>query len=77
MEPVVAALHELIAIARGQRNDGWVGMQAVAEHLDMDYNHVAKKVVTHPKFPLPARINGTGHPRWKLSEIDAWMRSQI
>lgn len=76
MEPVLAALHELVAIARGQRTDGWVGLKSVAAHLDMSYDYVEKKIVTQPTFPLPARVNGTGHPRWRLSEVDRWMQTQ-
>jgi predicted DNA-binding transcriptional regulator AlpA len=50
--------------------------EAVAEYMDMSYAHVTKRVITQPDFPKPARLNGTGYPRWLRSEVAAWMRSQ-
>lgn len=75
-EAVLSALHELIAVTRGQRNDAWLRLEGIADHIDMSSDHVAKRIVTHPTFPKPARANGTGHARWLRSEVDAWMRSQ-
>lgn len=76
MEQLLSAMHELIAATRGQRNDGWLRVAGIAQHLDMSVDHVEKRVITQPTFPRPARIGGTGHARWQRSEIDAWMRSQ-
>lgn len=53
----------------------WLSLTSVATHIDVSYDHAKKRVVTHPTFPQPARPNG-GHPRWRRSEVDAWMQSQ-
>ena len=29
------------------------------------------------KFPQPIRPHGTGHPRWLLSEVQAWIQEQV
>lgn len=57
-------------------SDVWLGIAKLALHLDYEQDHVAKRIVTDPTFPTPARIKGIGHPRWRQSEVDAWMEGQ-
>lgn len=75
-EAVLAALHELIDVTRGSRDDGCMRLGALAEFLDMSKDHVEKRIITRPDFPRPVRLNGVGHPRWLRSDVRAWVRSQ-
>jgi predicted DNA-binding transcriptional regulator AlpA len=57
----------------GAFSDQWLDVADVARHLSFSRDYTRKNIVTQPDFPAPARIGGHGQPRWKRSEIDAWM----
>lgn len=74
-DPMLSAMHELIAAVRGSMSDGMLRVEGVAEYLDMSVDHVQKCVITQPDFPAPFRLNGRGNPRWLRSAVAAWARS--
>lgn len=74
-EPVLGALHELIAAVRGAMSDGMLRVEGVAEYLDFTIDYTQKNIITLPDFPKPFRLNGRGNPRWLKSAVAAWARS--
>lgn len=73
---LIAKLDELIAAAKGAGRDRWLDYAGVADLIGHTAEHVRQRIVILPDFPLPARPNG-GHPRWRESEVHAWMASQV
>jgi predicted DNA-binding transcriptional regulator AlpA len=54
----------------------WLDAEAVGMMLGYKTRIVRERIACLPGFPVPARINGRGLPRWNAAEVDAWMRAQ-
>jgi prophage regulatory protein len=58
--------------------DLW-GYAEIAAYLKMAHRHVSDRVATLPGFPaairIPTRGAGRGQPRYKASEVIAWVES--
>ena len=75
-DAVSEKLDELIAVVRASSVPDefrWLSAKSAAAMLDMEPRQFAERVACLPSFPKPAR---PGHPRWKASEIDEWMRTR-
>jgi predicted DNA-binding transcriptional regulator AlpA len=53
----------------------WLDAEGVGAMLGYSAQHVRERLACKPGFPKPSRPFG-GQPRWRASEIDAWMESQ-
>ena len=54
----------------------WLDADAVGRMLSLSGRVVRERIALRADFPRPARVGGTGHPRWNAAEVDAWMRRQ-
>lgn len=56
----------------------YVGMDVIAEMLDLSVSHVKQRIVSRQDFPKPMRLapevedGKAGHPRWKMTDVVAW-----
>jgi predicted DNA-binding transcriptional regulator AlpA len=78
-DAVVEKLNELIAVTKAGAiplEDRWIDVVEVAAMLGFKPRYVLEKVACRPDFPKPMRIDGTGHPRWKASEVNVWAEKQ-
>lgn len=44
----------------------------IAERTCYSRKYIEERVVAHPEFPEPIRVEGVGRPRWLASEVQAW-----
>lgn len=66
----------LIALAASlPANVRWLDARAVGAQLGYSARYVTEHLVCRADFPKPSRK--TGRPRWKVSEIDAWMDNDL
>ena len=78
-EDLSSKLDELISVIRADKipeSRRWVDLDGIAAMLNYSKRHVCERVVCLPDFPKPVRISGVGLPRWKLTEVDAWIERQ-
>ncbi len=54
----------------------WLNTAGVAERLGTSPRQVRERLALRPGFPVAMRPGGTGHPRWRVDEIDAWAEEQ-
>lgn len=54
----------------------WLDVEGVAALLGYGPRHVMERIACRPDFPSPLRVNGTGHPRWKATEVLQWAEQQ-
>lgn len=56
--------------------DRWLNSDEVAERLRVsNARHFRERVAPLPDFPAPSMR--LGRPRWRLSDVDAWMEGGI
>jgi predicted DNA-binding transcriptional regulator AlpA len=75
IDPLLGAIHELIAATHRVHHDSYLPITGVAAFLAMSVDQTQKRIVTQPDFPAPFRLNGIGKPRWLRSAVAAWARS--
>lgn len=74
-DTVARKLDELIAVTRAASvpvKERWLDAAGVAALLSVSAAHVLERIAPRPGFPAALRIGGTGHPRWKASEVLEW-----
>jgi predicted DNA-binding transcriptional regulator AlpA len=54
----------------------WIDAEAIARMLGYEVRVVRERLAKKPGFPVPMRVNGTGHPRWRVDEVERWAESQ-
>jgi len=53
-------------------------VEDIAEALKVSKSQVYQRIAPQPSFPAARRIptvSGRGHPRWKATEVLAWIES--
>jgi predicted DNA-binding transcriptional regulator AlpA len=61
-------------------NEEWLSSEDTARYLGYSYHHFMHEIKTDPGFPKPSRrqtAKGYGHPKWRRSELDAWLLGNI
>lgn len=58
------------------RLDPLLTVQDLAEIFKMSEEHVKQRIVTQPDFPKPIRLTKNGYPRYKASEVQAFIDSR-
>ena len=54
----------------------WLDAAGVGALLSLAPRVVREKVALLPGFPVPMRIAGVGHPRWRKDEVLEWAEQQ-
>lgn len=54
----------------------WISASEVAEIVGYKERVVREKLAKLPHFPVPMRVDGKGHPRWRRDEIERWAEQQ-
>jgi len=54
----------------------WIDAEQVGKVLGYKTRVVREKLAKRSDFPLPMRVGGEGHPRWRRDEIERWAESQ-
>lgn len=54
----------------------WIDAAEVGTILGYTERVVREKLAKRPGFPVPLRIEGKGHPRWRRDEIERWAEIQ-
>lgn len=75
MKAILAKIDELIAAQRAASvpiEYRWLDADGVASMLSLKPRYVLERLSYREDFPAPMRVDGTGHPRWLASEIQAW-----
>lgn len=54
----------------------WIDAEQVGKVLGYKTRVVREKLAKKPGFPVPMRVDGEGHPRWRRDEIERWAESQ-
>lgn len=55
--------------------DQWLDSEDAANRLKVTVRHFRERIAPLPDFPDPSMR--LGRPRWRLSDIDAWMEGGI
>lgn len=50
----------------------WIDAEAVGKVLGYKARVIREKVCKLPGFPVPMRVAGKGHPRWRRDEIERY-----
>ena len=58
------------------RLDPLLTVQDLAEIFQMSEDHVKQRIVTQKDFPKPIRLTKNGYPRYKASEVQAFIDSR-
>lgn len=54
----------------------WIDISDICAMLGFNRTKVSTEVVCRADFPAPVRLGGTSHPRWKATEVSAWISAQ-
>lgn len=72
---VLEKLDQLIAVSREAAiplESRWLDAEGVAAMLSFKPRYVLEKLACRTDFPKPLRIDGSGHPRWRATDIQRW-----
>lgn len=78
-DALIAKIEELIAVTRAASipvRERWLDAEGIAAMLSFKPRYVLENLSCRPDFPKPLRLDGTGHPRWKASEVLDWAARQ-
>lgn len=79
MSDLTAKLDELIAAIRAEsvpESRRWIDTGGIAAMLGFSQRQVSERIVCKPDFPKPFRLGVHGHPRWRMSEVEEWIKLQ-
>ena len=54
----------------------WLDAAGIGTILSLTPRVVRERVALMPGFPVPMRIAGVGHPRWRRDEVLEWAEQQ-
>lgn len=76
-EVLIAKLDELIAATKAAAiplESRWLDAEGVAALLSFKPRYVLEHLSCREDFPKPMRVDRTGHPRWRVTDIEDWAR---
>lgn len=76
---ILTKLDELIAATKAASlplDARWLDAEGVASLLSFKPRYVLENIANRPDFPAPLRLDGSGHPRWRASEVIEWAMAQ-
>lgn len=54
----------------------WLDAEGVGLILSLSARVVRERIALIPGFPVPLRIGGAGHPRWRRDEVEEWAEKE-
>lgn len=79
LSAVMSRLDELVIATKASIipfGERYIDADGIALMLHFKPRYVLEVLTKRPGFPAPLRVDGTGHPRWKVAEISAWAETQ-
>jgi predicted DNA-binding transcriptional regulator AlpA len=76
-DEIVRKLDVLIATIKTTslpQNYRWLDAEDVGVMLGFSARQVLERLAIRDDFPAPMRVDGTGHPRWSITEINDWAK---